>query len=100
MAQERFILSQPRIWWDMYHDRPTFSYVNWSDEDMDEYRAGLETEEGVHAVSQFFPLHTHRLSTPSETQLFRHEAARGELGHKLILDGGRLPSSSHYRPRA
>lgn len=49
--QERFILCQPRLWWDMYHDRPTFSLVKWSDDDVDEYRAGLETEEGVHAVS-------------------------------------------------
>jgi hypothetical protein len=49
--QETFILSQPRIWWDMYHDRPTFSLVKWSEEDVDEYRGGLETKEGVHAVS-------------------------------------------------
>jgi len=39
----------------MYHDRPTFSLVKWSDEDVDEYSAGLETEEGVHAVSAKSP---------------------------------------------
>ena len=42
----------------MYHDRPTFSLVKWSDEDIDEYRAGLETEEGVHAVSPKSPFFT------------------------------------------
>jgi len=35
----------------MYHDRPTFSLVKWSDEDVNEYRGGLETIEGIHAVS-------------------------------------------------
>jgi hypothetical protein len=35
----------------MYHDRPTFSLVKWSEEDVNEYRGGLETKEGVHAVS-------------------------------------------------
>jgi hypothetical protein len=50
LVKERFILAQPEIWWDMYHDRPTFSYVEWSQEDVKEYRGGLETKEGVHAV--------------------------------------------------
>jgi hypothetical protein len=53
LYQERFILSQPQIWWDMYHDRSTFSHVEWSREDVDEYRGGLETKEGVHAVSPY-----------------------------------------------
>jgi hypothetical protein len=51
--QEKFILAQPEIWWDMYHDRSTFSHVNWSEEDTAEYRGGLETKEGVHAVCPF-----------------------------------------------
>jgi hypothetical protein len=41
----------------MYHDRPTFSLVKWSEEDVDEYRAGLETKEGVHAVSPCHHIH-------------------------------------------
>jgi hypothetical protein len=49
----------------MYHDRPTFSLVKWSDEDVDEYRGGLETKEGVHAVSPWSLL---RPLTPSHTQ--------------------------------
>ena len=63
--QETFILSQPRIWWDMYHDRPTFSLVRWSDEDVDEYRGGLETKDGVHAVSTRSPSLYSPLSLPS-----------------------------------
>jgi hypothetical protein len=35
----------------MYQDRPTFSLVKWSEDDVNEYRGGLETKEGVHAVS-------------------------------------------------
>jgi hypothetical protein len=58
----------------MYHDRPTFSLVNWSDEDVDEYRAGLETEEGVHAVGSFLLLTTNH----STLYPFRDEGTQGE----------------------
>ena len=77
--QETFILSQPRIWWDMYHDRPTFSLVKWSEDDVDEYRGGLETKEGVHAVSPcsirpltLFLFLSHFISSPPSPPPWSH----------------------------
>lgn len=92
--QEAFILSQPRIWWDMYHDRPTFSLVEWSEQDVDEYRGGLETKEGVHAVSPRFHLTSDSVHIPSSLRLISSLPSPLEPLH------GRLKHSPHFPSRS